>query len=62
LGHGRSIFDPANELADCTVPLLKLGPTLVKGFVNRFRRSISAPTLISDRFTLAIVVSGEKTE
>src|SRR5262249_39074163 len=29
---------------------------------TRFRRSISASTLIPDRFTLAIVISGEKTE
>jgi len=28
----------------------------------RFRKSISASTLISDRFTFAIVISGEKTE
>src|SRR5215813_7425893 len=29
---------------------------------TRFRKSISASTLISDRFTFAIVISGEKTE
>src|SRR5262249_25659816 len=42
--------------------LFNLGTTLKKHLVNPLPKSISASTLIPDRFTFAIVISGEKAE
>jgi hypothetical protein len=41
---------------------LKLGPTPVKHFVNPLTQLHQRFDVISDRFTFAIAISGEKTE